>query len=82
MSYIPHTEQERQEMLARIGVTRIEELFSAIPEKFRFPRLNLPAPITEMEAMWELGALADVNADVNHTPASSAPARTTITSPA
>ncbi len=66
MSYIPHTEQERQEMLARIGVTRIEELFSAIPEKFRFPRLNLPAPITEMEAMWELGALADVNADVNH----------------
>jgi glycine dehydrogenase subunit 1 len=53
-------------MLERIGVTRLEDLFVAIPEKFRFPRLNLPEPVTEMEVMWELGALADVNADTNH----------------
>ncbi len=66
MNYIPHTDEERREMLARIGVERIEDLFSAIPEKFRFPRLDLPDPVTEMEVMWELGALADANADVNH----------------
>lgn len=66
MNYIPHTDEERREMLARIGVERIEDLFIAIPEKFRFPRLNLPEAVTEMEAMWELGALADANADVNH----------------
>lgn len=66
MHYIPHTDDERREMLARIGVERIEDLFQAIPEKFRFPRLNLPEAVTEMEAMWELGALADANADVNH----------------
>ncbi len=66
MNYIPHTDDERREMLARIGVERIEDLFEAIPEKFRFPRLNLPDAVTEMEAMWELGALADANADVNH----------------
>jgi len=66
LSYIPHTDQERQEMLARIGVRHIEDLFVAVPEKFRFPRLDLPASVTEMEAMWELSALADVNADLNH----------------
>ncbi|MFC1464653.1 MAG: aminomethyl-transferring glycine dehydrogenase subunit GcvPA [Candidatus Brachytrichaceae bacterium NZ_4S206] len=66
MNYIPHTDDERREMLACIGVERIEDLFTAIPEKFRFPRLNLPEAVTEMEAMWELGALADANADVNH----------------
>ncbi|BCX03498.1 MAG: putative glycine dehydrogenase (decarboxylating) subunit 1 [Candidatus Roseilinea sp.] len=66
MNYIPHTDEERREMLARIGVEHIEDLFVAIPEKFRFPRLNLPEAVTEMEAMWELGALADANADVNH----------------
>jgi len=66
MSYIPHTDQERQAMLERIGVARLEDLFAAIPEKFRFPRLDLPEPVTEMEVMWELGALADVNADANH----------------
>jgi glycine dehydrogenase (decarboxylating) alpha subunit (EC 1.4.4.2) len=66
MNYIPHTDEERREMLARIGVASIEELFAAIPDKFRFPRLKLPEAATEMEVMWELGALADANADVGH----------------
>jgi len=66
MNYIPHTDEERREMLARIGVGSIEELFAAIPDKFRFPRLKLPNAATEMEVMWELGALADANADVGH----------------
>lgn len=66
MDYIPHTDQERREMLARIGVSNIEDLFVAVPEKFRFPQLKLPAPLTEMEVMWELGALADANADITH----------------
>ncbi|MDW8396895.1 MAG: aminomethyl-transferring glycine dehydrogenase subunit GcvPA [Anaerolineae bacterium] len=66
MNYIPHTDEERRQMLERIGVSRIEDLFAAIPEKFRFPKLNLPEPVTEMEVMWELNALADANADVQH----------------
>jgi glycine cleavage system pyridoxal-binding protein P len=31
MGYIPHTEVERQQMLAAIGVTTIEDLFEAVP---------------------------------------------------
>lgn len=66
MNYLPHTDAERVEMLQTIGVASIEELFSAIPEKYRFPKLELPEALTEMEAMKELQDLSDANADVNH----------------
>jgi glycine dehydrogenase subunit 1 len=61
MSYIPHTDLERQQMLAAIGVPTIEDLFEAVPSKYRFPALNLPAPMSEMELMAELSALAEAN---------------------
>jgi glycine dehydrogenase subunit 1 len=66
MNYIPHTDAERREMLARIGVQNIEDLFVAVPEKYRFPKLDLPEALTEMEVMWELNALAEANTDVAH----------------
>jgi glycine dehydrogenase subunit 1 len=61
MRFIPHTEEERQEMLRVIGVERIEDLFADVPEAYRFPPLNLPPPLTELEARWELEALAEAN---------------------
>jgi len=61
MRFIPHTEEERQEMLRAIGVERIEDLFADVPEAYRFPPLNLPPPLTELEARWELEALAEAN---------------------
>ncbi|MER3467595.1 MAG: glycine dehydrogenase, partial [Thermoflexus sp.] len=50
MRFLPHTEAERQEMLRVIGVERIEDLFADVPEAYRFPPLNLPEPLTELEA--------------------------------
>ncbi|MCC6614708.1 MAG: aminomethyl-transferring glycine dehydrogenase subunit GcvPA [Anaerolineae bacterium] len=61
MSYIPHTDVERQQMLAAIGVTTIEDLFEAVPSKYRFPKLDLPKGLSEMEAAAELQALAEAN---------------------
>jgi len=66
MNYVPNTEAEQRRMLQAIGVAGIEELFHAVPEHFRFPRMDLPQPLTEMEVIWELGALADADADVGH----------------
>lgn len=60
-SYIPHTEVERQQMLAAIGVTTIEDLFEAVPASHRFPTLDLPAPMSEMEVSAEMAAMADAN---------------------
>jgi glycine dehydrogenase subunit 1 len=61
MSYTPHTDLERQQMLSAIGVTTIEDLFEAVPSTHRFPNLDLPKPMSEMDVMAELQGLAEVN---------------------
>lgn len=61
MSYIPHTDVERQQMLSTIGVTTIEDLFEAVPASYRFPKLDLPAPMSEMDVIAEMQALAEAN---------------------
>jgi len=68
MVYIPHTDAERQVMLAAIGVESLEELFWDIPEKFRYPQLDLPEPLSEMEALQELQFLAGLNLNANTIP--------------
>ncbi len=61
MSYIPHTDVETRQMLAEIGVDSIEALFEAVPQSYRFPRLDLPAPMSEMEVAAEMLALSEAN---------------------
>jgi glycine dehydrogenase subunit 1 len=59
--YIPHTDLEREEMLRTIGVNKLEDLFNDVPEANRFPRLNLPPALTEMEVMTQMQDLAMAN---------------------
>ena len=59
--FIPHTDEDREAMLETIGVNSLEDLFQAVPAKHRFPELNLPPALTEMEAMAEMRSIAAVN---------------------
>jgi glycine dehydrogenase subunit 1 len=68
MTYVPHTDAERQEMLARIGVGRIEDLFESVPAANRFPQIDLPEPVSELEIMDELRSMAEENDDLQHYP--------------
>jgi glycine cleavage system P protein (glycine dehydrogenase) subunit 1 len=61
MTYIPISPNERDAMLKTIGVKKLDDLFKVVPAKHRFPNLNLPPAITEMEAAAELGELAVAN---------------------
>jgi glycine dehydrogenase subunit 1 len=61
--YTPHTPQEIEEMLSFIGIKSIEELFKRVPEKYRFPDLNLPEGLSEMEIAAELNEIAAANAN-------------------
>ena len=61
MTYIPHSPNERDEMLKTIGVKSLDELFDAVPKKYRFPKLDLPRSLTEMEAAGLLDELAGSN---------------------
>lgn len=60
------TDAERREMLARIGVKSVEDLFEDIPEQVRLRRpLNLPPPMSEAELLAHMRSLAARNADLD-----------------
>jgi glycine dehydrogenase subunit 1 len=61
LAFIPLTDAERDEMLERVGVGTVEDLFENIPPQHRFPGLNLPAPLSELEAWLRMRALAERN---------------------
>ncbi len=61
MTFNPHTAEDRARMLGTVGVPAIEDLFEAIPADVRFPELNLPPALTEMEASAQMQALAARN---------------------
>jgi len=64
MTYIPISPKERDAMLETVGVKSLDDLFDAIPAKHRFPKLNLPPALTEMEALAELSEIAQINENV------------------
>ncbi len=59
--FTPHTQKDVEVMLKAIGIGKVEDLFSEIPEKFRFPELQLPPGLSEMEAADELESIANAN---------------------
>src|SRR5512134_47868 len=64
MTYIPISPKERDAMLATIGVKSLDDLFDAIPARHRFPKLDLPPALTEMEAAQQLADIANANENV------------------
>jgi glycine dehydrogenase subunit 1 len=63
MRYIPHTAGDVTQMLERIGVATLEDLFVEVPESVRLKRpLDIQEPASETELLRELKALALGNA--------------------
>jgi len=60
-TYNPNTPGIKKEMLSDIGVDSYKDLFTDIPEKYRFPDLNLPAPTSELDLKNELFKIANKN---------------------
>src|SRR5204862_7410906 len=66
LSYLSLTERDREEMLAAIGVSSVEELFRDIPAGVRFDReLALDPALGEQELSRHLEELAARNADTS-----------------
>ena len=61
MTFNPHTADDRDQMMAAIGTSSLEDLFAPVPAPVRFPALRLPRRLTEMEAAERLAALAAKN---------------------
>ncbi|CAN5732446.1 aminomethyl-transferring glycine dehydrogenase subunit GcvPA [soil metagenome] len=61
MAYSPHTQQDRQRMLAALGLDSVEQLFADIPPELRADGLDLPAALPELSLAMALEALAARN---------------------
>lgn len=62
MRYIPNSPEERQEMLAAVGLKSADELFATIPEEFRLKGLvNTPEALSEIELLRDFEAMAAKN---------------------
>lgn len=62
MPYIPATDCQREDMLHAVGAVTVEDLFEDIPERLRYPELDMGEGTSELEVLRELGALASANA--------------------
>jgi glycine dehydrogenase subunit 1 len=61
MPYGPHTDGDRERMLASLGVGSVDELFSDIPAALRASGIDLPGPEPELQLAARLQALAATN---------------------
>lgn len=66
MSYVPLTDAGSQEMLAAIGVSSVDELFTDVPQQHRYPDIELPSPLSELEVLRELRQRSEMNTDLEH----------------
>jgi glycine dehydrogenase subunit 1 len=66
VGYLSLTDRDREEMLAEIGVSSVDELFRDIPKGVRFDReLDLEPALTEQELSRHLEELAARNVDTS-----------------
>ena len=56
--YSPHTTADRAAMLARIGITSVDDLLSAVPKDARGPAMGVPAGLSELEVQAHLESIA------------------------
>ncbi len=53
MRYLPHTEEDLQEMMSYVGVSGFEEIFPTVPKECRYQGdMDIPGPLAE----WDLDA--------------------------
>jgi glycine dehydrogenase subunit 1 len=65
MSYLSLSDKDKKEMLARVGVGAVGDLFGCIPEAVRLKRaLDLPAAQSELELVRTVEAIGAKNAGV------------------
>ena len=66
MRFAPHTDDDIDQMLATLGLSSVDELFTDIPPDVRLDRpLDIPAGVSEMELVHDMRTLAarNMNAD-------------------
>lgn len=62
MRYLPHTQEDIQEMLAKAGKKSLDELFETIPDSLKTKgALDLPGPMSEWDLNTHMESMASAN---------------------
>ncbi len=65
MNFVPNTDSQRNQLLARIGLESVEDLFADIPKEVRLQRpLDIRRGMAEQEVVRHIKGLANLNATV------------------
>ena len=59
--YFPHTKKDEAEMLAKISLRELDELFSDVPDSVKVKEVNIPSALSEIELRKKANALACKN---------------------
>ncbi|MCK8817736.1 aminomethyl-transferring glycine dehydrogenase subunit GcvPA [Natroniella sulfidigena] len=60
--YLPHTQEDRAKLMEGVGITKIDELFTDIPEEVKLDReLDLGQPLSELEIKEKMKELSGKN---------------------
>ena len=60
-SYVPTTPSEREEMLKRVGVGTLKDLYKNVPSDMFVKELNIPTGMSELEVRAAVTAMAEKN---------------------
>ncbi|MGQ9842920.1 MAG: aminomethyl-transferring glycine dehydrogenase subunit GcvPA [Spirochaetota bacterium] len=61
MSYLPNSDDDIRLMCNEIGVNSVEDLFVDIPLLVKNPKITLPSPVSEQEALYSILRIANAN---------------------
>lgn len=63
MDYVPHTAEDQRQMMEKIGIRSVAELFVDIPDKYQLKKLmNLPPALSEQEVFTLMKSISARNA--------------------
>ncbi|MCZ6792850.1 MAG: aminomethyl-transferring glycine dehydrogenase subunit GcvPA, partial [Planctomycetota bacterium] len=69
MPYVPHTDEDRRQMLRTLGLSSLDDLFRCVPEEIRLSRpLDVPPGRSEADIVRGLGELAARNSRMDDRP--------------
>jgi glycine dehydrogenase subunit 1 len=68
MPYLPNTDADRAAMFKAVGVKGMDDLFHDVPQSLRYPPLDLPPAVSEVEVLRELREISEYNVDLDHAP--------------
>ena len=59
--YFPHTLNDEKEMLAKINLSELDQLFSDVPDIVKVKEVNIPSSLSEIELRNKANKLASIN---------------------